>query len=359
MRSRVLVAVVTASLFGCGEQPVTGDDAGSDAGAVIVNDAGHDAGGVDAGSDAGGSDAGIPDAGNDAGFDAGIPEVDAGYQGPTNPFPADGGYRVVRVTPTMNFSFIEGPLWRPAEGVLIFSDIPANKIWQWSPAQGFSVFRDPSNSSNGIAREPNGGLLAAEHGGRRVARLLADGGTQSVADRYDGGRLNSPNDVIVRSDGTVFFTDPPYGVQANQRELAFQGVFRVDAAGVLHVVADDMSSPNGIALSPDERVLYIADTTASLVRRYDVNGDGTVSGRATFTQTGGGGDGMAVDLAGNLYVTTNAGVKVYAPDARLLGTIVVPQEPANCGFGGADFKTLFITARTGLYSVELQVPGIP
>ena len=353
IRTVVVAAAVTA--LSCG-QPPAGDDAGQqvDAGAF---DAGHDAGQVPL--DAGPGDAGpTEDAGHDAGHDAGTPVFDAGYQGPTEPMP-DGGVTVERLNPDADFVFTEGPLWLAEERALIFSDVQDNAIYRLDADGGFSTFRAPSFNSNGLSRDPRGAVLACEHGNRRVSRTLPDAGTETLADRFDGGRLNSPNDLIVRSDGTVYFTDPPYGVASNLRELPFQGVFRLDPAGTLHLVADDMNRPNGIALSPDEKWLYVSDTAASLVRRYEIQSSGAATNPVTFTQTGGGGDGMAIDLAGNVYVTCNAGVKVYRPDAGFIATIPFPQEPANASFGGDDGRWLYVTARTGLYRVHLQVPGIP
>lgn len=359
--------MVTVLLWACGGATV--DDAGApDAGATdagredagALDDAGafEDAGALDdagAFDDAGASDAGLTD---DAGSDAG-PSVDAGYQGTTEPLLPDGGSIVERLTPTVAFVFTEGPLWLVEQHVLLFSDVQDDRIRRYTPGAGFDDFRNPSGNSNGLSRDLTGAILACEHGNRRVSRTLPDAGTATLVDRFDGGRLNSPNDLIVRSDGTVYFTDPPYGVADNLRELSFQGVFRVDPQGALHLVADDMNRPNGIALSPDERLLYVADTADSLVRRYEVAADGTVSNPITFAQTGGGGDGMAVDLAGNLYVTCNAGVKMYRPDGGFIGTLAVPQEPANASFGDDDGRTLYLTARTGVYRVRLAVPGIP
>ncbi|MEW5741878.1 MAG: SMP-30/gluconolactonase/LRE family protein, partial [Myxococcota bacterium] len=289
-----------------------------------------------------------------------------GYDGGDDPFLPDGGYSWALVDAGTPFSFTEGPLWLPAEGALLFTDIPNNRIWRLAPPATFTVFREPSGRANGLAMDPQGRLLACEHDNRRVSRTLADGGLETVADRWDGGRLNSPNDAIVRSDGTVYFTDPPYGVPAGQqRELNFQGVFRVDPSGALHLVASDMNRPNGVMLSLDERTLYVADTAANLVRAWDVAPDGATSNPRTLVPTttvgggGGGGDGMALDLAGNLYVTTNGGVKVFRPDGGYRGRIVLPEAPANVSFGDADGRTLYVTARAGLYRVRLLVPGLP
>ncbi|HEV7452705.1 MAG TPA: SMP-30/gluconolactonase/LRE family protein [Pseudonocardiaceae bacterium] len=256
--------------------------------------------------------------------------------------------------------FTEGPVWIASKGLLLFTDIPADTIHQLQPPATVTVFRMPTGKSNGLGLDAQGRLIASEGDNRRVSRTLADGTVVTVADRWQGKRLNSPNDNITRSDGTIYFTDPPYGLPAGQaRELDFQGVFRVDPAGTLHLESRDMNRPNGVALSPDEKTLYVADTEEGLVRKFPVRPDGSVGPPAIFVPSTGGGDGMAMDDGGNLYVTTNAGVQVYKPDGMAWGTISVPEVPANCTFGGADRKTLYITARTSLYRVTLKVPGLP
>lgn len=218
----------------------------------------------------------------------------------------------------------------------------------------------PSGKSNGLGLDAQGRLIASEHDNRRVSRTLADGTVVTVADRWQGKRLNSPNDNITRSDGTIYFTDPSYGVPTGQtRELDFQGVFRVDPAGMLHLESRDMNRPNGVALSPDEKTLYVDDTADGLVRKFPVRPDGSLGPPTIFAPaTGGGGDGMAMDDAGNLYVTTNVGVTVYKPSGMTWGTISVPEVPTNCTFGGPDRKTLYITAPTSIYRVTLRVPGL-
>lgn len=248
----------------------------------------------------------------------------------------------------------------PALNALLFSDVQGNRIYQHTPPSTFTSFRFPSSNSNGLALAPNGDLIICQHAGQ-VIRLRPDGGTSTIAANYDGGTLNSPNDAVVRSDGTIYFTDPTYGGTGT---IGFRGVYRVAPSGSVSLVySTPNGQPNGVALSPDESILYVADSQLSEVRRFDVGGDGATSNNARFTLTtaGGpsanGGDGITTDVNGNLYVTTSAGVKVYRPDAGYLGRIVVPQEPANCAFGDADRRTLYITARTGLYRVRLNVPG--
>jgi gluconolactonase len=259
------------------------------------------------------------------------------------------------------FMFTEGPVWIASKGLLLFSDIPADTIHQLQPPATVTVFRMPSGRSNGLGLDTQGRLIASEGDNRRVSRTLADGSVETVADRWQGRRLNSPNDNITRSDGTIYFTDPPYGVPTGQaRELDFQGVFRVDPAGTLHLESRAMNRPNGVALSPDEKTLYVDDTADGLVRKFPVMPDGSLGPPMMFVPaTGGGGDGMAMDDAGNLYVTTNAGVTVYNPSGMSWGTIPLPEVPTNCTFGGPDRKTLYITAPTSLYRLTLKIPGLP
>jgi gluconolactonase len=259
------------------------------------------------------------------------------------------------------FTFTEGPVWVASKGVLLFTDIPAEIIHQLQSPAMVTVFRTHTGASNGLGLDPQGRLIASEGGNRRVSRTLADGTIETVAERWQGKRLNSPNDNVSRSDGTIYFTDPPYGLPPGQaRELDFQGVFRVDPAGTLHLESMDMNRPNGLALSPDEKTLYVDDTEAGLVRKFPVQLDGSLGPPTIFVpSTGGGGDGMAMDDAGNLYVATNAGVTVYQPDGTPWGTISLPEVPSNCAFGGPDRKTLYITALTSLYRVTLAIPGRP
>jgi gluconolactonase len=256
--------------------------------------------------------------------------------------------------------FTEGPQWVPALDSLVFSDVPGNRIFRHSPPSVFASFLSPSGNSNGIALAPNGDLIICQHAGR-VLRLTPDGGLSTLVDRFDGGTFNSPNDAVVRSDGTLFFTDPTYGGTGT---VGTRGVYRLNPdGGLARIYSTQTGQPNGVTLSPDETILYVADSQLSEVRRFDVAPDGTTSGNARFTLTsaggpgGAGGDGITTDVNGNLYVTTSVGVKVYRPDAGYLGVISVGQEPANCAFGEADRRTLFITARTGLFRVRLNVPG--
>lgn len=262
------------------------------------------------------------------------------------------------------FMFVEGPQWRASEGDLLFSDIPANVIRRLM-GSAVTTFRQPSDNSNGLALDSAGRLYAAEHGSRSLTRTRADGTRETLASTFmemgAARRLNSPNDLIVRSDGTVYFTDPPYGIDpASQQELSFNGVFRRSNAGALTAEwrGARTSRPNGIALSPDERTLYVTDTADGRVRAFDVGADGALTNERTLATTSGNPDGMTVDRDGNLFVTTQTGVQVFAPSGRLWGTIAVAMQPANCAFGDADARTLYITARTALYRVRLARAGL-
>ncbi len=264
--------------------------------------------------------------------------------------------KVVKLAGDMRFT--EGPVWHKA-GYLLFSDIPANKIMKWSPEdKQLSVWREDSGNSNGLTFDLQGRLIACEHGNRRVSRTEKDGSITVIADRYKGKRLNSPNDAVVRSDGMIFFTDPSYGVQSNQRELDFQGVYRVEPGEEPVLLVDDFDMPNGLAFSTDEKKLYIADSgrNGNEIRVYDVEADGTLKNGKQFASHGS--DGMKVDQKDRLYTTTGEGIVVYLPNGKRLGAIKVPEHPANCAFGGEQNKTLYITARNGLYKVVLNIVGI-
>jgi gluconolactonase len=261
------------------------------------------------------------------------------------------------------YMFTEGPQWRPTQAEWVFSDIPADRIYRWTGTGAPTVFRMPSGNSNGLAVDRTAGvrtLLACEHGNRRVSR--GDGASPTtIVDRFEGSRLNSPNDLTVAPDGTIYFTDPPYGIQDNQRELSFMGVFRIAPNGAL--TAEHRGAltdrPNGIVFSlPGPRV-FVGDSEANVVRVFDVAADGSLTNRRMFVSTAPTPDGMALDLDGNLFVATSTGVQVFAPDGTLWGEIDVPMQPSNVAFGGADSRTLLITARTAVYRVTLARPGLP
>jgi gluconolactonase len=275
------------------------------------------------------------------------------------------------------FQFIEGPLWFPA-GHLWFSDVVGNVVRQWSPGGkvieilrpgGYDKNDAPSGSfigPNGMIADRDGAVLLCQHGNRRIARISKDHHVSTLVDRFEGKRLNSPNDLVYKSDGSLYFTDPPYGLLKQDddpnKELKFNGVYRL-ANGKLQVLVRDLTRPNGIAFSPDEKTLYVAnsDEKRKVWMRYDVRPDGTVSGgRVLFdvtSQTENGlPDGMKVDEQGNLYCTGPGGLWVFSAGGKHLGTIKPPETPANCNWGD-DGRSLYITAQTGLYRIKLAVRG--
>lgn len=260
------------------------------------------------------------------------------------------------------FQFTEGPVWIE-EGYLLFSDIPASRIHKWSPNGGVEVWREPSGESNGLTLDRQNRLIACEHKNRRVSRTKADETVVTLADRYQGKQLNSPNDVVVKSDGTIYFTDPPYGIRPEEREQPCNGVYRILPDGTLELLADDFDRPNGLAFSPDESILYVDDSPRRHVRAFDVRSDGTLANSRIFADMDhpqpGSPDGMKIDVEGHLYVAGATGVWVFEPDGTLLGVIVPPERPANCAWGDAGRKSLYITARTSLYRVRVKVPGLP
>ncbi len=255
--------------------------------------------------------------------------------------------------------FNEGPVWHP-DGYLLFSDIPANRINRWEEKTGNTVFREPSQSSNGLTFDTQGQLLACEGGARRVTRTLADGKIVVVVEHFEGKRLNSPNDVVVSQKGIIYFTDPPFGVDEKQRDLDFQGVYSVQPDGKVNLFYRGMNRPNGLALSPDESVLYVDDTEEKLVNAFTLKADGSAAGEPTVLGRldGWGADGMKVDTQGTVFVTGPNGLYVWDKQGGWMGRLEVPEIPSNCAFGGADSKTLFITARSSLYAVQTKFPGI-
>ncbi|MEP0753541.1 SMP-30/gluconolactonase/LRE family protein [Trichocoleus sp. Lan] len=261
------------------------------------------------------------------------------------------------------FQFTEGPIWLAEEKYLLFSDIPANKIFKLTSNSEVKVFREPSHNSNGLTRDKQGRLIACEHGTRRVTRTEKDGSITVLADKFQGNKLNSPNDIVVKSDGSIYFTDPPYGIKPEQQEQPIQGVYRLSSDGKeIIVVADDFDKPNGLAFSPDEKKLYIDDSERRHIRVFDVQADGKLANSRIFYNINGKKpglpDGMKVDVQGHIYCTGAGGVWVFDPEGNHLGTIVTPEVPANCAWGDDDLQSLYITAGTSVYKIRVNVPGI-
>jgi gluconolactonase len=295
---------------------------------------------------------------------------------------ADAG-KIVRLDPAMDaiaasaaqieklaggFVFTEGPVWVSSGNYLLFSDVPGNVIYKWTPGSKPVDFRRPVFpgkvpegaflGSNGLTLDKQGRLVSCEHGNRRVARTEKDGRITVLADRYEGKKLNSPNDAVYKSNGDLYFTDPPYGFAKQDddpaKELKFNGVFRLTSAGKLELVVKDMTRPNGIAFSPDEKKLYVAnsDPAKKLWMVYDVKADGTLAnGKVFFDVTKETADGLPDGMKAG-------GIWAFNPAGKHIGTIAPTEVPANCGWGDADGKTLYMTARTGLYRVKLNIPGV-
>lgn len=290
-----------------------------------------------------------------------------------------------------DFGFLEGPVWvhTAGAGYLLFSDIPANAIKKWSPDGKVSIFlansgftgKDSSDvgyqinngrsqvtllGSNGITVDSQGRVTFCQHGDHGVVRLEKDGKRTTLADSFEGKRLNSPNDLVYKSDGSLYFTDPPYGLrkldQDPKKALPFSGVYRW-SNGKLQLLYKDFKAPNGIAFSPDEKYLYVDDSASRTYWRFEVKPDGTIAdGKLFFDMNSsteqGVPDGMKLDHKGNIYGVGPGGVWVLSSEGKHLGTIKAPEDPANLAWGDADAKTLYLTARTGLYRVRLSVAGI-
>jgi gluconolactonase len=290
-----------------------------------------------------------------------------------------------------DFGFLEGPVWvhKGKQQYLLFSDIPANVIDKWTPDGKVSVFleksgftgTDASNvglqinngkttvtliGSNGITLDKQGRIVFCQHGNRAVVRLEKNGKRTVLASEYDGKRLNSPNDLVVGPDGSIYFTDPPAGLREGdkdpKKELPFDGVYRI-VNGKVELLAKDFSRPNGIAFSPDYKYLYVNDTIRKIIVRYNLQPDGGIAdGQTIVDMTGdvrpGAPDGMKVDQRGNIYCTGPGGFWIMSPEGKHLATVQPPELPANLAWGDADGKALYLTARTGLYRIRLNIPGV-
>lgn len=317
---------------------------------------------------------------------------------------AQGANEVVRLDPALDeiisvdtiveklagdFGFVEGPVWVRQGGYLLFSDIPANAINKWTSDGKVSVFLKPSGftgsdpsdvgsqnnngqavvtliGSNGVTLDRQGRVVFCAHGDRDVVRIEKDGKRTVLADRFEGKRLNSPNDLVFKSDGALYFTDPTAGLRKRdedpKKELPFNGVYLLKD-GRLQVLEKTFATPNGIAFSPGEKYLYVNDTTRKLIMRYEVRPDDTIANGKVFIdmsadKAAGVPDGMKVDQKGNVYCTGPGGSWIMSPEGKHLGTVKMPELPANLAWGDSDGKTLYLTARTGLYRIRLKIAGI-
>ena len=303
--------------------------------------------------------------GGQAGDGGGVPNACPQSVPGGNPVPSGAAVAPVKG----GYKFLEGPVWFASRGVLLFSDmdfgaggsenVPPSIIYELTPPSTIAPFIT-AVGSNGLAVDPQQRLIACTHDQRSVSRF--DLGTKqrsTVVDTYMGMKFSSPNDAVVRRDGTIYFTDPTWQLGNRTREITqFKGVFRVPPGGAALLVSDAVGSPNGVALSPDETVLYVTDDGNGTVQRFPVAADGS-TGAMTKVADVSGADGMAVDCAGNLYVTAHDGIRVLGPTGSPIATISVPQKPNNCTFGGTDRKTLYIAGRDTLYAITLGVEGLP
>ncbi len=290
-----------------------------------------------------------------------------------------------------SFGFLEGPVWVRKGGYLLFSDIPANVIYKFNPddhklsvAVPYSGFTglDASDAgmqlnngqgvvtllgSNAVTVDPQGRIVYCAHGDHQVVRLETDGRRTVLASQFEGKRLNSPNDLVYKSDGSLYFTDPPAGLRDGdkdqKKELPFNGVYMLKG-GKVQLLTKDMTLPNGLAFTPDEKYLYVNDSVKKTIMRFEVQSDDTMANGQLFIdmtsdKAPGGPDGMKVDQKGNVYCTGPGGFWIMSPDGKHLGTVLTSELPANLAFGDADGKSLYLTARTGLYRIRLKIPGIP
>jgi gluconolactonase len=254
-----------------------------------------------------------------------------------------------------NHVFTEGPAWS-RDGYLVFSDVPPNLIYRLD-SKGKTKLRENSNGANGNAFDAQGRLLTCESRTRRVVRLEKNGDIAVLAEKYDGKRFNAPNDIAVRRDGHIFFTDPAFGNQEEGREMDYFGVYHLNPKGELKLIAKPKGRPNGIAFSPNGRILYVANSDERNLRAYDVGRQGEISNeRILISNIDGVPDGMTVDEKGNLYVTAKS-VFIYSPDGKPLGEITMPERPTNVTFGDGDLLGLYITAQTGVYRARMPVKG--
>jgi gluconolactonase len=271
------------------------------------------------------------------------------------------------------FTFTEGPIWNP-EGFLLFSDMPGDVRRRWDPDSGVTEVANPSNKGNGMTIDNDGRLVVCEHVTSSVVRMDPDGkggGREVLATHYEGRELNSPNDVVVKSDGAIYFTDPTYGRMPGfgierEQDLDFQGVYRIaPGGGDPQLLVDDFDQPNGLCFSTDESLLYINDTTRAHIRVFDVQSDGTIANSRVLADGIGSGsleigdlvDGMKLDERGNVWVTGPGGVCVFDPEGNHIGTVEVPENVGNINWGGPDWNQLFIPATSSMYRIQCKVSG--
>jgi sugar lactone lactonase YvrE len=267
------------------------------------------------------------------------------------------------------FQFTEGPIWIPEQECLLFSDIPADTIYRWSPGGDAEIFRRPSNHANGLTLDNQGNLLACEHSGRRISIATFGGDPEPLAETYEDKRFNSPNDIIVATTDAVYFTDPDYGLLnvgggEEAREIDVMATYRIATNGAVQQIATDFGKPNGLTFSPVETQIYIADSGARLIKRYTVFADGAISSEGELfvdmsdDARAGVPDGMKVDSDGRLWTTGPGGIWILDSNGEIVGQIELEEQPANLAWGGSDFSTLYVTARTGLYSIETNIRGV-
>jgi gluconolactonase len=319
--------------------------------------------------------------------DGGVTKLDPGLDALVSP-----DAKVEKLTGGLKFA--EGAVWVRKPGYIIFSDIPVNVVYKWTPEGGLSPLVNRSGytgppddprvgspinngadtetlyliGSNGVTLDKQGRIVVAAHGDRAIVRFQKDGKRTIVADRYNGKRLNSPNDLVYKSNGILYFTDPPAGLrpvngELPQKEQPLNRVYFIAKNGSVKVATEDVTFPNGLAFSPDEKYLYVDDTLKRELLRFQIAPDGSLTHREVFfdmstLKVRGVADGMKVDKKGNIYCTGPGGVLVLSPGGRHLGTIVAPELPANVAFGDRDGKTLYMPARTGLYRIHVNVEGI-
>jgi gluconolactonase len=255
-----------------------------------------------------------------------------------------------------SLKFTEGPVWS-REGFLLFSDIPSNRIMKFTPGEGISVYRENTNGANGNTFDEKGRLYSCESRTGRVIRTDKKGKVEVLAESWEGKRLNAPNDIVISKNGHVYFTDPAFGDQADRRQLDFFGIYVISPKGELGLLAKPSGRPNGIALAPNGKTLYVSNSDDRNIRAYDVDKNGSISNeRVLISNIEGVPDGIKVDEKGNIYVTAK-GLAVYSAEGKKLASLNLVETPSNCAFGDADFQTLYVTARTSVFRIRLDVKG--